>query len=295
MAHTDWSDRAFVVQTRERWPLADTVVLAINRFRVHRTGRNSALVAHYGFLSIFPLLLVFTTILGFVLDGNVELQQRIIDSTIAQVPIIGDQLATDPTQLQGSVPLLVFGLLTATWSGLKAFNVLQTALDDVAEVPFDTRPSLVRVRLRSLLGIGLAGGSLVAGAVLSTLAGMTGLAWTSRILLGVGTLALNTLVLASVYRWLCSSRPPWSAVWPGAIFGGIGFTMLQVAGSTLMTRAIAHASPIYGTFATVIGLLFWLGLHAMISLLGAEMNGVLLVRRVRTPRQVRTTRRVRTR
>ncbi len=282
MAHTDWSDRAFVVQTRERWPLADTVVLAINRFRVHRTGRNSALVAHYGFLSIFPLLLVFTTILGFVLDGNVELQQRIIDSTIAQVPIIGDQLATDPTQLQGSVPLLVFGLLTATWSGLKAFNVLQTALDDVAEVPFDTRPSLVRVRLRSLLGIGLAGGSLVAGAVLSTLAGMTGLAWTSRILLGVGTLALNTLVLASVYRWLCSSRPPWSAVWPGAIFGGIGFTMLQVAGSTLMTRAIAHASPIYGTFATVIGLLFWLGLHAMISLLGAEMNGVLVVRRVRT-------------
>lgn len=282
MAHTDWSDRAFVVQTRERWPLADTVVLAINRFRVHRTGRNSALVAHYGFLSIFPLLLVFTTILGFVLDGNVELQQRIIDSTIAQVPIIGDQLATDPTQLQGSVPLLVFGLLTATWSGLRAFNVLQTALDDVAEVPFDTRPSLVRVRLRSLLGIGLAGGSLVAGAVLSTLAGMTGLAWTSRILLGVGTLALNTLVLASVYRWLCSSRPPWSAVWPGAIFGGIGFTMLQVAGSTLMTRAIAHASPIYGTFATVIGLLFWLGLHAMISLLGAEMNGVLVVRRVRT-------------
>lgn len=282
MARTDWSDRAFVVQTRERWPLADTVVLAINRFRVHRTGRNSALVAHYGFLSIFPLLLVFTTILGFVLDGNVELQQRIIDSTIAQVPIIGDQLATDPTQLQGSVPLLVFGLLTATWSGLKAFNVLQTALDDVAEVPFDTRPSLVRVRLRSLLGIGLAGGSLVAGAVLSTLAGMTGLAWTSRILLGVGTLALNTLVLASVYRWLCSSRPPWSAVWPGAIFGGIGFTMLQVAGSTLMTRAIAHASPIYGTFATVIGLLFWLGLHAMISLLGAEMNGVLVVRRVRT-------------
>ena len=282
MARTEWSDQPFAVQARQRWPLADTVVLAINRFRVHRTGRNSALVAHYGFLSIFPLMLVFTTILGFVLDGNAELQQRIIDSTIAQVPIIGDQLASDPTQLQGSISLLVFGLLTATWSGLKAFNVLQTALDDIADVPIEARPSMVRVRLRSLLGIGLVGGSLVAGAILSTLAGMTGLDWTSRILLGVGTLTLNTLVLAGVYRWLCSVRPAWAAVWPGAIFGGVGFTILQVVGATVMTKAIAHASPIYGTFATVIGLLFWLGLHAMISLLGAEMNGVLDMRRVRT-------------
>jgi YihY family inner membrane protein len=259
----------------------DTALLAVRRFSLHRTGRNGALVAHYGFLSIFPLILVFTTVLGFLLDGNTKLQQRILDTVIAQVPLIGDQLLSDPTQLQGSVPLLVFGLLTATWSGMRAFNVLQTALDDVDDVPFDARPSLVRVRLRSLLGIGLAGSSLIGGAVLSGFASMAGVEWRSRLLLAAGTWALNTAMLAALYRCLSTRQHGWRHVAPGAVAAGFAFTVLQLAGSTVMTRAITHASPIYGTFATVIGLLFWLALHATISLLGAELNAVLAMHRVR--------------
>jgi YihY family inner membrane protein len=280
-ARPHWTDRPRIAEAREQWPVLDTALLAVRRFSLHRTGRNGALVAHYGFLSIFPLILVFTTVLGFLLDGNTKLQQRILDTVIAQVPLIGDQLLSDPTQLQGSVPLLVFGLLTATWSGMRAFNVLQTALDDVDDVPFDARPSLVRVRLRSLLGIGLAGCSLIGGAVLSGFASMAGVDWRSRLLLGVGTWALNTLMLAGVYRWLSTRQHGWRHVTPGAVAAGFAFTALQLAGSTVMTRAITHASPIYGTFATVIGLLFWLSLHAIISLLGAELNGVLAMHRVR--------------
>ncbi|MFM2076395.1 MAG: hypothetical protein RJA49_285, partial [Actinomycetota bacterium] len=161
MARSDWSDDRRVVRLRRRWPLANTVVLAINRFRVHRTGRNSALLAHYGFLSIFPLMLVFTTIVGFVLEDNEELQKKLIDSAMSNFPMIGNQLISDPTQISGSVPLLIIGLATALWSGLKAFNVLQTTLDDIADVPFMERPTLVKVRLRSLAAIGLIGGSQV--------------------------------------------------------------------------------------------------------------------------------------
>lgn len=281
-ARPHWTDRPRIAEARQQWPLLDTALVAAHRFSIHRTGRNGALVAHYGFLSIFPLMLVFTTVLGFLLDGNSKLQQRILDTVIAQVPLIGDQLLSDPTQLQGSVPLLVFGLLTATWSGLRAFNVLQTALDDIDEVPFDARPTLVQVRLRSLLGIGLAACSLVGGAVLSGFASMAGVEWRSRLLLGVGTVALNTVMLAAVYRWLTTRQHGWKHVAPGAVAAGLAFTALQLAGSSLMTRAITHASPIYGTFATVIGLLFWLGLHATISLVGAELNGVVAMHRVRT-------------
>lgn len=280
-ARPHWTDRPRIAEARRQWPTLDTALHAVRRFSLHRTGRNAALVAHYGFLSLFPLILVFTTVLGFLLDGNPSLQQRILDSVIAHVPLIGDQLLRDPTQLRGSVPVLVFGVLTATWSGLRAFNMLQAALDDVDEVPFDARPSVLEVRLRSLMGLGLAACSLIGGAVLSGFAGMAGVEWTSRLLLGLGTLALNMLMLAALYRRLTTLQHGWRHVAPGAVVAGAAFTVLQVAGSTVMTRAITHASPIYGTFATVIGLLFWLGMHATLALLGAELNGALALHRIR--------------
>lgn len=268
-----------MVAARQRWQWADTLVEAIERFRLHRTGRLSALVSHYAFLSVFPLMLVFTTTLGLLLEGNPTLQADIIDSVLANFPIIGDTLEKDPSTLQGSVPLLVFGALTALWSGMRAFNVLQTALDDIAEVPLDRRSSLVHTRLRSLIGIALVGGGQVATALVSGAVASERSSWALRVVLTLLNLALNGAIAAGCYHWLVSRRPSWRSVVPGAAFGAVGFTVLQVIGAALMTRAIVRASPVYGTFATVIGLLFWFSLHAFTALLGAEINGVVAWRR----------------
>ena len=258
--------------------MANTFVLAVERFRAHRTGRHSALVAHYSFLSVFPLLLVFTTVLGFVLEGNPNVRARIIDSTLSRIPMIGQQLATNPERLKGSVPVLVIGLLAALWAGMRAFNVLQTALDDIADVPPASRPSLIRVRVRSLVGIIVIGVSQIGAALLSGLVGLSSVSGLSRLLLVFGTIALNTAVLLATYRWLCSRASPWRELVPGATIGGVSFTILQILGTTIVARAIARATPVYGNFASVIGLISWLSLHAVIALLGAEMNGVLPIR-----------------
>ena len=278
MARSNWTTHPRVLGVRRKWPLVNTVVTAIDRFTLHRTGRNSALVAHYGFLSVFPLMLVFTTILGFVLQDNVELQERIIESVLANFPIIGSELEQDPTVLRGSVWLLVFGLLTALWAGLKAFNVLQMALDDIADVPIDERPNMIEVRLRSLIAIVVIGTAQIAAAMLTGLVSATRTEWGSRIWLLLGTLAINTAAVGATYHWLCTRRPTVRALFPGALFSGVSFTAFQLAGATLMTRAIVRANPIYGSFATVIGLMFWLGLHSMTALLGAELNRSLPIR-----------------
>ena len=44
----------------------------IRKFGNDQAGGLAALIAYYAFFSIFPLLLVFTTILAFVLQGNKE-------------------------------------------------------------------------------------------------------------------------------------------------------------------------------------------------------------------------------
>lgn len=246
---------------------------------MHRTNRHSALVAHYTFMSLFPLTLVFTAVLGFILDHNPELQTRILDTALGTLPIIGPQLKADPTRLTGSVPVVVVGLLATLWAGLRAFNVLQTALDDIADVPLSSRPSLIDTRKRSLVGVFILGSAQIGGATLATLVGTGGVTVVNRLLLLIGSVGVNTLAIAATFRHLCSARPTWAAVRPGAIAAGISFSVLQLVGTSLVARAIVRASPVYGAFASVIGLMTWLSLHAWVLLLGAELNGVLEIRR----------------
>jgi uncharacterized BrkB/YihY/UPF0761 family membrane protein len=257
---------------RARSRRADVAVRTIEGFQRHRSGRNAALISHFGFLSVFPLLLVFTTVLGFVLKNHAS---YFINSAMAQVPLIGEQLKKDPSKLHGNAVVLVLGLLAALWGGMKAFVAVHGALDDIAERPLDDRSNVLITRLRALLGMLYVGGAQIGVAILASLAGVTGVAVIGKILLLIGTIAINACVLALSYRWLRTGKPEWRTLLPGAIVGGVLFAGLQLVGVAIVGREIAKASLVYGTFASVIGLLFWLSLHSIVALGGAELNAAL--------------------
>jgi YihY family inner membrane protein len=279
MADEDWSTHARVLRLRRSSKVANTLVLTIENFRAHRTGRNAALVAHYGFLSVFPLLLVFTTVLGFVLQNRPRLRDQIIDSAFNRIPIIGEEVGRQPDQLKGNLVVLILGLAAALWAGMRAFNVVQSALDDVAEVGLKQRPNLIRTRARSLLGIAVVGGAQIVTAVLTAFVAVSGVRSLHRALLVIAAVLVNTIVIAAAYRWLCVHKFSWRQVAPGAIVAGAVFAGLQLAGTVVVGRAIANASPVYGTFASVIALVGWIGLHSFVALVGAELNHVLPARR----------------
>jgi membrane protein len=73
---------------------------------------------------------------------------------------------------------------------------------------------------------------------------------------------------------------------PGAVLAGVAWTALQFLGSWLVARQLQHSSELYGFFAIVLGLLFWLFLAAQILVYSAEVN-VVLARRL-WPRSLRT-------
>jgi len=279
VARTPWSEHPRLIALRARWRVVDVAVNALEGFQRHRTGLNAALVSHYGFLSVFPLFLVATTVLGFVLEDRPDLQKDIIDSAVAQLPIVGQQISIDPSGLQGSTPALIIGLLIALWASLKAFIVLQIALDDVAEVPFEQRPNPALKRLHALRGIGLVGLSVVCTTILGKFSGLERMPNISRLLLLLAAAAINAATLTATYRWLCTAKPTWRSAIPAGLIGGFLFAVLDVLGTQLVSRAIANASPVYGTFASVIGLLAWMSLHATIALGGAELNRALAIPR----------------
>lgn len=272
----NWIEYSRVRTLRARSRKADVAVQTIEGFRKHRSGRNAALIAHFGFLSVFPLLVVLTTVLGFVLQSHTNLQRDIIDSALAQLPFIGKQIATDPSKLHGDPFVLVIGLVASLWGGMKAFVAVHTALDDIVEQPLDDRSNLFITRLRALLGMAYIGGAQVGAAILAGLATVTGVMILGKVLLAIGTIAIDAGVLALSYRWLRTTRPAWRTVMPGAITGGVLFAALQLVGVAIVGRAIAKASPVYGDFASVIGLLTWLSLHAIIAIGGAELNEALI-------------------
>jgi len=270
-----WTQRDKVRELRAKSRSADVAVRTLEGYGDHRSGRNAALISYFGFISVFPLMLVFTTVLGFVLHGNQKLLTDIQDSALAQLPFIGEQIASDPSQLHGSAVALVLGLAVSLWGGMKAFVAVHHAMDDIGEEPLDDRSNPLITRLRALLGIAYVGGAQVIGAILASLASITGVGFVTQVLLIISTAVVNAAVLAMSYRWLRTAWPSWRSTLPGAIAGGVVFAGLQLFGVAIVGRAIAKASPVYGTFASVIGLLTWLSLHAAVALLGAELNAAL--------------------
>lgn len=263
---------------RNRSKTVDIALETWEGYSRHRTGRNASLLAYMGVLTIFPLLLAATTILGFVLESRPDLQADIVDSAISKIPVIGDQIKTNSGKVSGSWWALVIGLGGAIWGSLRAFLALQTALDDIWEVT-SGRDNYVTQRVRALIGIGAIGVAQIGSVVLAALVSQAGLPRTGQFLLTFGGLALNIAVIGTMYRFLTVKELTWSIVWPGTVFAGVLYTVLQFVGTNIMSNSLKNAEDVYGTFAGILALASWISLHALISLVGAELNAALVRRR----------------
>ncbi len=277
-----WTTHPRVMQMRRRSRAADIVVESFDGFRLHLTGRNAAVLAYYGFLTLFPLLMAATTILGFVLRDDPELQARIVESALSRIPVIGADLEPGST-IDGNWWALIVGLSIALWGSLKAFVALQSALDDVWEIPIDDRANGAIQRLKALVGIAVIGFGQIGAVALAALVSEADLPQFGRLLVTLGGLGLNIVVVGTMYRYLTSRPTSWAELWPGAIFTAVLYTVLQFVGTRLVTNTLKDAENVYGTFAATLALLSWLSLHALISLLGAELNAALVRRSEREP------------
>jgi membrane protein len=275
-----WPNDPRLRPIRRRSRLADFVLDVLDGYGRHRTGRNASLLAYMGLLTVFPLLLAATTILGLVLESRPDLQDAILDSFVSKIPVVGATLLKNQGQLTGSWAALVLGLFFAIWGSLRAFVALQTALDDIWEVEHGRRNYFVQ-RLNSLIFLAAIGAAQAGSVALAVAAGHAGLPRTGQFLLTFGGLALNVAVVGSIYRFMTSRPMTWRIVWPGTVFTSLVYTALQFAGTNILTRRMAGATEVYGTFAALIVLAFWISIHGLVALLGAEVNATVQRRRHR--------------
>lgn len=249
------------------------------RFSSDQAGNLAALIAYYAFFSIFPLLLVFVTVLGFALHGHPQLEERVLGSALGQFPIIGGRVGAQLHGLHGSVLGLTVGLLGALWGGLGVANSAQNALNTVWGVPREDRPGALARTLRSLLVLLVGGAGILVTTVVNGLStgsradGVTvGLAL--RLAAGVIGLLANTALFTAGFIVLTARDIGIREVWPGALLAAVFWQLLELLGGYFVAHALAGASQTYGTFALVIGLLSWFYLQAQLTLVAAEVNVV---------------------
>jgi len=250
----------------------------------------SAIISFYALLAIFPLLLIATTIFGFVLQGNPDLQKQVLDSALSTFPIIGDELGR-PKALQGSRTSTIVGVLAAVYGSLGLGQALQNALNVAWSVPRNRRPNPVLLRLKSLALLSIAGLSVLAITTVSTIGSETEvfgprLDATLRWVIRLVTVLLIGLLLTAVFRLAAARRHHLSVAAPGAFTVAALWQVLQYVGTVYTTRVIAETQGMTGVFGLVLGLIGIIYIASFIGVLGMEVN-VVLARRL-WPRSIRT-------
>ncbi len=263
---------------QRRHPKVGFPIGVIYKFGEDQGPYLAALITYYGFLSLFPLLLLLTSVLGFVLDGRPELQQQILDSTLSQFPVIGDELAT-PQGLQGSIGAIIVGGLVALYGALGVAQAIQNAMYVTWSVPRNRRPNPIRARLRSLRLIAVAGIGVVATTILSgagsnaRAVGVDLGAWNTVVAIVLSAL-VNVAVFVMTFRIFRPSKVRRRDVIPGAIVAAFVWQLLQFFGAVFVGNVVKDSGSTYGVFAVVLGLLAWIFLAAVGVVIGSEINVV---------------------
>jgi uncharacterized BrkB/YihY/UPF0761 family membrane protein len=236
-------------------------------------GREAALITYYGFLSIFPLLLLGVAILSRVLTANAELRQRLINQIVPPVlrSTVEHSVATLPTS---TVPFTA-GLIGLLFSGTGVvFSVYQT-LNNIAAVPRRIRAGFFPRYIRVFVTLAtLMLGALAVGALTVAVTTLPDLPGGGRAAAALGSALIIFAVLLLGARLLLSEPAPLRALWPGAALGAAAVTLVLSIGPPLLAMLVRRAGPVYGSFAAVAGMFALLYLVSQALVYSAEVAAV---------------------
>jgi YihY family inner membrane protein len=259
---------------QRKHPVVGFPIAVLYKYLDDDAGNLAALMAFYGFLSFFPLLLLASTVLGIVLSGDPEAQRTVLDSALRQFPVIGAQLQ-HPNRVGGGTAGLVVGGLGALYGGLGVTMAAQNAMNAAWTVPRNERPNPLKARGRGLVMLLTVGSTLVGTGVLSALGGGVGpLGIWLRVLAVLASTVVGTGAFVVTFRVATVRALSVRDVAPGAIGAAIVWQLLQLFGAGYVNHVVRHSSDTNGVFAIVLGLIAFMYVAAVAIMFCVEINVV---------------------
>ena len=247
-------------QQRHRWSVLAYAV--IKKYGEDEAGKQAALLAYYGFLSLFPLLLVLTTLAGLLANSHPGLQQDIIHGTTSYFPVLGGQLSNHIHTLHKNGLALVIGIIFTLYGARGVADVFRRGVQHIWSVPKAARQGFPKTIPNSLVIIVVGGLGFLVASISTGLAAAAGHGPAFRLL----SVAVNLFVLFWLFTFLlniCLPRQvPVKDTKSGALAAAIGLVILQALGGYLLKRELKNLDALYSYFAVALGLLFWIYLQA---------------------------------
>ena len=260
------------------------IYLMVRRYLSHNVGIQSAALAFYLLFMLFPFLIFISALLGLLrLD------------VAAILGALGEILPREVVEIAGvylryvranpSMRLLVFGLVFSIYFPMRATNALMRAVRTAYHL--GPPKGAILHRLKTLLYTVMLIVTIAVSVTLMTI-GDRVLAyavrhfhlpvfaaelWTKLRFPAVAVVGFFALYF--LYALSQDGRQPWQNIWPGtlaALAAWMGFSWLY----TWYVDHIAHYSLLYGSIGTIIVLMIWLYMSAIVLIMGAELNGTLM-------------------
>ncbi len=269
---------AGVDRFQRRHPVLGFPIAVLYKFFDDQGPYLAAIMTYYSFIAIFPLMLIATSVLGFILQGDLELQESLLDTALGQFPIVGDQLGR-PEGITGSASAIVIGSIAALYGALGVGQSTQNAANVAWGVPRNSRPNPVMMRLRSVVVLAIGGLGIGIVAVVQSLVDNPQLVGIDHLpdlglLMRLVGLLVTWGIFITIFKLVSLRRASWRSVLPGSLFCAISWQVLQFAGDAFVQRVIVRASSMNQTFALVLGLLALLFLLTTVIVIGLQINVV---------------------
>lgn len=261
----------------QRWPWLGTLLDVQEKVGETNGGSVASSVTLMFFVSLFPLILVISAVIGFLAADDPDVSSDIIDAlglTGAAADTMSDTIANAEQSRRAASIIGLAGLL---WSGLG----VTAALAQAVRTPWQRKAEGLKAKANGLLWIAGGGvtfvGSIAAGALLNRAPDVVPRAVTSAGLILLG-LALELAFFLWTFWIFGDRRPGWRRLLPGAVVGAVGFEVLKVVGTVVVPRMVASSSSLYGSLGVVFALLAWLALFARLIVYASTLNAVLYER-----------------
>ena len=253
-----------------------------SKFNDDQAGNLAALISYYAFAALLPLLLILVTVLNIVLKNNPAVRDSLLNSALAQYPVIGVHIKDNLGTIPGTGLPLVIGIVFLLFGARGVAGAMQNALCEVWDIKKEDRPGFPLSQLWAFALVVTVGIGFIVTTSLSSMAGGVGhvingaVAYTGTVLV---SLILNVGVFWLSFKIATAWQVPWRQLRTGAAIGAVCWQVLQVVGGYVISHQLHRASELYGTFGIVLGLLAWLFLQAELTLYAAEVD-VVLTRRL---------------
>jgi YihY family inner membrane protein len=257
---------------QRRHTITGFVYAIIKKYSQDNCGYQSAVITYYGFLSLFPLLVVLTSLVKLLLKNNSSLREKIINNTVHYFPIVGNQLQNSIHSPKETGFALIISLIIMLYGARGVANALQYSLSSLWYIPQFKMPSFIKSLLRSLGIIVVGGVGLLIASIVSGYAAIPGNALFIKLITTAGSLLLLWLTFIFIFKLAIARRKTIRQVLVGSAITAIGLQILQTLGYFIMVHELKGLSSIYGTFALVVSLLFWIYLQTEVLLYAAEID-----------------------